>query len=341
MIRDLASYYEKISRKSEKTQKVVKVSIANFERYCNKKGYQSLEKVIDDLIKADRNEIYDFLQAWINSQDVAPRTIQVYFSQVKKYLRYRGVNIVSDDVKDEIDFPEVPKEELHPIDLETELKPILKICSFKYRAFFLGQASAGFRVGEGAQLRRKHIITDKKRLIIKFPPSIAKFGKARTSILSKEAGLLWIPLLKKLNDEDLIFGVSEKAVQTALRRYVCKLGLDKKYESNGRNQINTHGFRAWFITRMSRKDKDLCSLLAGQKGYLLQYDRLTDDQKLELYLKYEDELLIYDETKKDHKIQELEKINEEYNKMLCKYEETLRQNNIILDRVIQDKTVPI
>ena len=316
------------------------MAIRNFELFCKSKG-KTLEQTISELQKVERNDLYDFLQAWINSQELAPRSIRNYFVQVRKFLRYMGVNIISDDVKDEIDFPEVPKEELHPLDTETELRPILKICSFKYRAFFLGQASAGYRIGEAVKFKKKHLILDKKRIMIKIPTNIAKFGKARTSILSKEAGLLWIPIIKKLDDEDYIFGGTEGTVRDALNRYTEKLGLNKRYESNNRRQIHPHGFRAWFITRMARKDRDLSYLLSGQDGYMIQYDRLTDDQKLELYLKYEDELLIYDETKKDHKIQELEKINEEYNKMLSKYEETLRQNNIILDRVIQDKTVPI
>lgn len=337
MNRDLNSYYDKLSKKSPKTLVVVKMAIGNFDRYCKSKG-KTLDQVIEELSRAERTDMYDFLQAWVNAQDLAPRSIRNYFVQVKKFLRYVGVNIISDDVKEEIDFPEVPKEELHPLDTETELKPILKQASFKYRAFFLGQASAGYRIGEAVKFRKKHLVLDKKRIIIKIPTSIAKFGKARTCILSKEAGLLWIPIIKKLDDDDLIFGGTEGTVRDALNRYTEKLGLDKRYESNNRRQIHPHGFRAWFITRLSRKDKDLSYLLSGQEGYMIQYDRLSDDEKLELYLKYEDSLLVYDDVKKDQKILELEKINEEYVKVLKIKDDAIRQRDLLLDRIIQDKT---
>jgi hypothetical protein len=72
------------------------------------------------------------------------------------------------------------------------------------------------------------------------------------------------------------------------------------------NEINTHSFRAFGITKLSRHDPNFAKRLAGQKGYLDQYDRLSDDEKLELYQKYEYELTI-DQTKKDKvKIEQLE-----------------------------------
>jgi len=71
-------------------------------------------------------------------------------------------------------------------------------------------------------------------------------------------------------------------------------------QENGHGKITSHSFRAFFITKVSRFDRDLAHFLAGQKNkmYLPRYDRLTDDEKLELYLKIEPELIIDDSTKK-------------------------------------------
>ena len=60
----------------------------------------------------------------------------------------------------------------------------------------------------------------------------------------------------------------------------------------GLEGITTHSFRAYMITRLSRKDPNFAKLLAGQKGYLLQYDRMSESEKLEKYLELENELLI-------------------------------------------------
>ncbi len=79
--------------------------------------------------------------------------------------------------------------------------------------------------------------------------------------------------------------------------------------SKDNNDINTHSFRAYGITKLSRHDPNFAKKLAGQKGYLDQYDRMSDDEKLELYQKYEYELTI-DQTKKDKvKIEQLQEDN--------------------------------
>jgi hypothetical protein len=73
--------------------------------------------------------------------------------------------------------------------------------------------------------------------------------------------------------------------------------------------INTHSFRAYGITKLSRHDPNYARRLAGQKGYLDTYDRLALDEKLALYEKYEYELTI-DQTKRDKvKIAQLEEDN--------------------------------
>jgi len=55
--------------------------------------------------------------------------------------------------------------------------------------------------------------------------------------------------------------------------------------------------------------------LAGQKGYLLQYDRMNDEEKLEKYLEIEPELLIFDESKKNAEIEKLKKEKSELEKV--------------------------
>ena len=46
--------------------------------------------------------------------------------------------------------------------------------------------------------------------------------------------------------------------------------------------------------------------MTGHGGYLLQYDRLTNEEKLEMYLKLEPELLIFDEARNKAEIEKLQ-----------------------------------
>jgi hypothetical protein len=134
------------------------------------------------------------------------------------------------------------------------------------------------------------------------------------------------PKLRKLNDEDLVFASNENSryaeinAEQKLRRAIVKVGLDMRYESTNRYYINTHSFRAYGITKISRHDPNFAKKIAGQKGYLDQYDRITDEEKLELYQKYEidlivdnsiklkaeQDLLVNDSARKDKQIEDLQ-----------------------------------
>jgi hypothetical protein len=163
------------------------------------------------------------------------------------------------------------------------------------------------RIGELTQLRKKHLITGKENIIVKIPATIAKLKKGRTTFFSKETSTLLRPLLRKLDDDDLVFGIkAETSVAQVLRRVLVKTGLDMKYESSGDYMINTHSFRAYGITKLSRHDSNFAKKIAGQKGYLDQYDRITDEEKLELYQKFENDLIIDDTAKLKADNQKLE-----------------------------------
>jgi hypothetical protein len=93
-----------------------------------------------------------------------------------------------------------------------------------------------------------------------------------------------------------------------LERVLQKAGLDEKYDTVNRRKITLHSFRAYFFTKAARvHDENYAHKLTGHGGYLPQYDRLTDDEKLDLYLKLESELLVYDNSKKSVEIEKLKK----------------------------------
>ena len=125
------------------------------------------------------------------------------------------------------------------------------------------------------------------------------------------------PRLKKIGDSDLVFSIHNdpKGNVSLESKYLDdiqkKMGISDKYETNGRNVITTHSFRAFFITKVSRKDHNLAKFFTGQKGYMLQYDRLSDEEKLALYVEIEPSLLVSDKARDRERIRSLENKNEE------------------------------
>ena len=296
------SFEERIKIQDPETQAGYKLTLNNFENFCMEK-YGKID-IIDEL----RGEIvWDVLQAWINWCGKHPRTVRNWFSHIKRYLHYRGIKLDPMDIKENLIFPKILQEEYYPLQIE-EIRNILENVRIKTKRLHLCQLSSLMRIGELVQLRKKDLIID-KRIIVKIPPSIAKFGRGRTTFFSSEASKLLIPHLKKLDDNSLVFGTNENPKHSEiicgsmLRRTLDKLGLNMKYETNSRYKINTHSFRAYGITKISRHDPNFAKMLAGQKGYLIrEYDRMTEKEKLDLYIKLEKSLLIYSSIPNDENL---------------------------------------
>lgn len=323
-IRSKESFKDKISTLNQATQESMMYLIRNFENFSMEKYGKA--DLIPDLKKVDEEELYDILQNWINWNDkLSPATIQSYFSHLRKYLHYMGIKLNPQDIKAELNFKHKVHEELYGLTVD-DIQTILREMKYKNKVQYMCQASSLMRIGEIIQLRKKHLNLEHKNIIVKIPPTIAKLSKARTTFFTKEASKLLRPILKKLNDNDLVFGSSDNpklsayhnkvnsqsATKQVLRLAVKKTGLEKTYESTGRYTINTHSFRAYGITKLSRFDPNFAKKIAGQKGYLLEYDRMSDEEKLEIYEKYESELYIDNVEKQKVEIDNLKKEKEEW-----------------------------
>ena len=299
------------------------------------KAFIGIEELIDT--QQNREQVYDYLQANINGlkvKSMSPVTIKTYFSVIKQYLHYRGIRLDPMDIRQSLNFPKKQVEELRPLELGT-FRKILKACSAKREMLYLAQSSSGMRVGEMVQLRKKDIHTDTARLMVKIPAAFTKTGVARTTFFSAEAAQLVASRLKKIGDSDLVFSIHNdpKGNVSLESKYLDdlqkRMGISDKYETNGRNVITTHSFRAFFITKVSRKDPNLAKYFSGQKGYLLQYDRQTDAEKLAIYMEFESLLLVSDKARdqemirnlenENGKVAELEKKNKEFERMAMEF----------------------
>jgi len=296
---------ERMASKDPKTLRSYNLAINNFENFCMEKYGKA--DFVSELKEYDNDALFDFLQSWINwNSKLAPSTSRILFSRIKKYLYHRGIKLHQQDINEELEFRTLISEERYGLTLN-DIQTITKNMRYSHKTQFICQLSSLMRIGELTKLKKKHLIADKQNIIVKIPATIAKLKKGRTTFFSKEASRLLRPLLRKINDDDLVFGIkSEVSVAQVLRRVLAKTGLDMKYESSGDFMINTHSFRAYGITKLSRHDPNFAKKIAGQKGYLDQYDRITDEEKLALYEKFEIDLLVDNSEKQKAEIRKLE-----------------------------------
>ena len=104
MIRDLSTYLEHIRANSKSTQRLFRTAYRSFAG-------------IEEFIKSgpENDEIYDYLQKWINGSERDTVTKRTYFSLVKQYLHYRGVRMHPTDIRQCLNFPAKHEEEMHPL----------------------------------------------------------------------------------------------------------------------------------------------------------------------------------------------------------------------------------
>lgn len=304
--------------RSPAVRRIAKTSLDNFSEFLKEFHQTTPDKIISDLA-SDHQLAFDILQAWVNwvkkreiitrngrntKKYPTARTVKVYFQHIKNYLHYMGVKFHPDDLRKEVKLPRVLEHERHGVKID-EIKTILSDVKLRKKALYLAQLSSGMRIGELVRLRKKHLDFTGERIKVKIPAEFTKTGHARTTFFSKEFEKVFSFELKKLDDNDLLFSSNDKweyarENETQYLQEVCK--------RNELKNITTHSFRAYFITKVSRLDSNLAKLFAGQKGYLIhEYDRLDDDEKLEKYLEFEPELLIFEKSVKDKELKQLKK----------------------------------
>jgi len=302
--RSVYSYLnEKLATANPRSNKIREGALANLEKYTKEK----LGKSLDEYIAGFKNseDALEQLQLWVNwnSKRISPSTVRHYFILIKPYLYYKGIKFHPDDVKQEIRFPKVLENEKHGI-TQNEIKRLFEYLNPTKKALYLCQLSSAMRIGELMRLRVKQLDFSLDRIMVKIPAEHAKSGKSRITFFSKEAAKYLKPLLKNLDNNDLVFTKNENWVnarnaEIVMIRWTKKAGL---------KDITTHSMRAYFITQTSRIDPNMAKKFAGQKVYLGEYDRPTFEKMLEVYLTFEPELLIFENKQEPIDKKELENI---------------------------------
>lgn len=233
-----------------------------------------------------------FIQHLINNGK-HPRTIRVYFSAVKRYLRSQGLRIYNEDIKQFIKFPKILKETRIPLDHKT-IQILLDNASNYMKLIILAAVSSGARISELLQLT----YNDLKEPFVNIRAETAKTGVERKTFFSKQVWSILNLLRNQVDNDDYVFcsNYEQKRsldeLESKFSSLRDKANLSKKYNNSNVNTITIHRFRAFCKTQASEVcGKDYAEGLIGHEGYLGGYYGLSDEEKLKNYLKVEPKLI--------------------------------------------------
>ena len=238
----------------------------------------------------DDTSFYQYINLFAQSLVAAklhPRTIRTYLDRTKQYLRFFGIRIYKEDMKQFVRLPRVLKETRVPLDHKT-IQLLLDNATNDMKLIMLALVSSGMRVNELLQLTKN----DLTEPCVNVRAETAKTGVQRTTYFSKQ---VW-DLLKNgaKRKGGYVFcsnyrpkkSVEELEDRFSSLRDKCK--LSKRYTTSRNHTVTIHRFRAFCKTWASEKvGKDFAEGLIGHEGYLSGYYGLSDEEKLKNYNKLE------------------------------------------------------
>jgi len=322
-------YEEKLASLPTNSRENIQATLNNFKKFVHEKHQSTPDQICGELIIIKKQQgdeeyedaLYNFLQEWIDwniSKKAGAYTIRTRFSILRTFLYFLGVKTNPQDIKQILRFPRKTIEEKYPLKKQ-ELRDLViaQARNPKRQAFYLACSSSGMRSGEALHIKKKDLDLSLDRITIRINAEYTKTKTGRTTFVSKECGEKIMTYLHKLDDNDYVFTNSTgdfktrgRAEQMALASVLERLGYNEKYSSNGFYKITSHSFRAYFFTLATRKhDENYAHKMTGHGGYLMQYDRMDDMKKLEMYLELEPDLVIFDQTKNEIEIKKLKQEN--------------------------------
>ncbi|AJW71232.1 tyrosine-type recombinase/integrase [Nitrosopumilus adriaticus] len=300
------TFEEKISNRSKRTQEIFQTVQKSFDQFCHEYyAGRTSNEIFDELNSISEKEktdaIIDILQSWIDwnyQKNILTSTLKVYFSKLKVLFHYRGFKIHPQDIKDNLVWKKKIREELHALQME-EIQKILAVAKPQKKAFYLALISTGARPSELLQARKKDFDLTNSRIKITIHPEGVKTRSGRSVYLTKEAYGHILPILEKLQDDDLVFAkhkdplIAEKNESKTFSRYCDSVGFTDRYHSNNYRKITLYSFRSFFFGKCADVNREgYAHRMIGHGGYLPQYDRMSEEKKIEWFAKVEPELTV-------------------------------------------------
>jgi integrase len=344
------TFEDKIAKLSRKTQDNIKASGKSFDKFCienyDNRTSQDIFDELNTLKDKEKNQaLREVLQNWIDWQyknGSLTSGVQQYISKVKRIFSHNGIIFHTSDFEEPLEFMPKIKEELHELTVE-EIQDIFKYISPKKKGFYLALSCTGARPGELLQVRKKDVDTTQKRIKIRIEAENVKTRSGRSIWLTKEAGAYLITKLKGLKDNDLVwatnenFSYAEKNESTQFSKFCDKAGYTEKYKSNNFRKITLYSFRSYFFGKASDTHREgYAHKMIGHGGYLPQYDRMSDEKKIEWYMELEPQLVIDPTKRQELKIKQL---NEDGNKVKELEVKMENQQDMILQFLELEKNV--
>jgi len=281
----LETYVERLRLNSAKTAESYELSI---RKYCGILGIDP-NKLIQE-IKGGRKDTIETLQGlvtWSSKLKHSPVTTRLYLTAWCQFLRYEGVRVEKDDIKNRVMPPKKIKTYGGRPFTSDEIRTILRVAQFKYRAVFLTALSSGLRAGELGALQIKDISLTKSPVEIHVRAETSKSREERTTYVSDEAAYQLREITRDRGPDEYVFG-NDKPLSTDSITSAATRILKRAKIRNVNGKVSFHSTRKWFTTFLvlGKVPLPVVELMCGRQiGVTQSYLKPTEEQIREYYSK--------------------------------------------------------
>ena len=315
--RFLTNKYNK--SKSTRTVDFCSNALLSFDRFVfSKFGKDKTENVIEDIQKLPETrqepvmiELFQKYLDWKHEDSKASTSVS-YYQTTAEYFAYHQVKINHYNLRRGITLPQDPKNMKYAVSI-SEIRKLVDFSKPQRKALYTVLVSSGMRIGETLGLRKRDFDFSQDRIMITIPAKLTKKKMERQTYISKEAEHYLTPIIKKMNQDELVFTKNknnQKATDNEILNFWHlrkKSELDVTYEDSKYHKITLHSFRAYFETQASNTHGlEYAHALIGHSGYMEQYYRLSEEDRLEKYIELESKLTIGEDFRNKIKIKKLE-----------------------------------
>ncbi len=352
------AFLERIFRlsHSEYTKRTYKSGIERFHEFLNTSYNLDINGIVAAIneAKIDPYEMLDKYASYLDKYrrktktvgetSLSPKTIEIYMTVAKTYLRFFKVKIYSEDFKQTVVMPKKKRVQEMPLTKELIVR-LLRNASPKLQTIILMLVSSGMRIGELFQLRLSDIDFASTPTRINVRAEISKNGIAREVYITSEATkALKDYLTKELGwmegrsndhlEDDSIFEYSsiftaESSLHKTLTRILKSIPSINKRLENGRYAIHAHAFRKFFRTIVGDVlGRDYAEALCGHRFYMDTYYQQPIEKRRQMYMKVEPYLTISDFVTVEKNLEDLMNKNVELEKRVVYLESLIRSSYV-------------
>ena len=277
-------------------------------------------------IKNGELDLIEFLRGlttWSRKQNHQSITTLLYLTGWRQFLIYEGIKVDRDEVRARVRPPKRIKTFGGRPFTEEEIRKILRVAGFRYRAIFLTALTSGMRAGEIGALKVRDLDLNASPATIQVAAATSKSREARTTYVSDEATNLLRELVKGKGPDECVFSDKEPLTTDSITSATTRI-LTRARIRGVNGKVSFHSCRKWFTTHLVEKGVPLpvVELMCGRTIGVTQSYLKPEESKIREYYANAMRHTVLSETQINatSRIQTLEEENKELKERLSQLE---------------------